>query len=54
MTNLFVKKGIVHQTSCVNTPQQNNIVEMKHGHILNVARTLMKKSHLPKIIAHIS
>jgi len=22
MTNSFVNKGIVHQTSCVNTPQQ--------------------------------
>jgi len=27
MTNFFVNKGIVHQTSCVNTPQQNSIVE---------------------------
>jgi len=49
MTNFFANKGIVHQTSCVNTPQQNNIVKRKHDHILNIAKALMIQSYLPKI-----
>ena len=49
MTNFFVNKGIVHQTSCVNTPQKNSTFERKHGHLLNVVRALMIQSHLPKI-----
>nr|GEU39652.1 ribonuclease H-like domain-containing protein [Tanacetum cinerariifolium] len=47
MNNLFSELGIIHQTYCAHTSQQNGIAERKHRHLLNVARSLMSQGGIP-------
>ena len=46
----FQEKGIVHQSPCVDTPQQNAIAERKNHHILEVAKALMFTTEVPKYL----
>lgn len=32
----YLEKGIINQSSCVETSQQNRVMEMKHIHLLEV------------------
>jgi hypothetical protein len=43
----FKKHGIIHQSSCSDTPQQNRIAKRKNKHILEVARALMFSTNMP-------
>jgi transposase InsO family protein len=48
LTDYYKDKGIIHETTCIETPQQNGIAERKHQHILNVGRALLFHSNLSK------
>jgi len=46
-TTYFQSKGILHQTSCVASPQQNGVVERKHKHLLETSKASLFHSGLP-------
>ncbi|KAL9420128.1 hypothetical protein AB3S75_037830 [Citrus x aurantiifolia] len=48
--SFFLEKGIVHHSSCNDTPQQNGIAERKNKHLLEVARSLMFTTKVPKYL----
>ena len=47
MKTYYLSKGILHQTSCIHTSQQNGVAERKHV-LLNMARALLFQAHIPK------
>lgn len=47
ISEFFASQGILHQTSCTTTPQQNGIIERKHNHLLETSRALLHQFKLP-------
>ena len=43
----LLKKSILHQSTCRDTPQQNGIAEHKNKHLLEVGRALMFHMNVP-------
>jgi len=45
--NSFPKNGVIHEFTCVDTPQQNDIAERKNRH-LEVTRALLFQMYVPE------
>ncbi|KAK9078292.1 hypothetical protein SSX86_002349 [Deinandra increscens subsp. villosa] len=47
MKHFFETKGIIHQTSCAHTPEQNGVVERKNRILLEITQALIIESQVP-------
>ncbi|RVW19866.1 Retrovirus-related Pol polyprotein from transposon RE1 [Vitis vinifera] len=46
-TSFMSHHGILHQSSCAHTPQQNGVAERKNRHLVETARTILLHSNVP-------
>jgi len=44
---LLALDGTIHQTSCINTLEQNGVVERKHRHIVETAHFFLLSAFIP-------
>ena len=44
----FQKEGIIHESSCIITPQQNGVAKRKNRHLLECIRALLFQQNVPK------
>ena len=47
LASYFAERGILHETSCVATPEQNGMAERRIGYVTSTARTLLLNYHVP-------
>lgn len=45
--DFYIQFGILHQTNCSDTPQQNRVVERKHKQLMEIAKAPFFQSKLP-------
>ena len=48
--HFFKNVGIVHEFSCIDTPQQNRMAKRNMRHLLNVTRALLHYHNVPKYL----
>lgn len=48
LKSYFSTHGLLHETSCPDTPQQNGVAERKNRHILETARAFLIGAHAPR------
>ena len=48
--NFLTEKGILHQSTCPDTPEQNGVAERKNRHLLETARAMMFYMQIPKYL----
>jgi hypothetical protein len=46
---LLILDGIIHQTLCIDTPEQNNVAERKHRHIVETTCSLLLSALVPSV-----
>ena len=47
LTEFMHSVGVIHQTTCSYSPQQNGVAERKNRHILEITRSLLIGGHVP-------
>ena len=50
MGRFLKENGIHHQSTCMDTPQQNGIIDRKNKHLLEVARVIMFYMNVSKYL----
>lgn len=47
LTSILKARGIINETSCPHSPQQNGVSERKHRHLLEVTQCLLSSKNVP-------
>jgi len=48
LSKFLQENGVVHELTCVDTPQQNGVAERKNRYLLEVTRALLFQTSVPR------